>query len=194
MANIDTSKIENFDTLSPEDQVKALLGVEIPDEVDMSAWVPKKTFDAKASEAAELGRKLKSKMTDDEKAAAEKEAERLAREQEYADLKTKYDEAVKRETIADFHAKLHDLGYEAKLAEETAVALVNGDMEKFFKNAAKYKDALEKKIKEDLMNGTPKPGGSGGVEKVMTKEDIFKITDPVERQDAIAANIGLFGG
>ena len=36
MPNIDTSTIEGFDAMSAEDQVKALLGLDIPEKVDLS--------------------------------------------------------------------------------------------------------------------------------------------------------------
>lgn len=195
MANhIDTSTIENFDGMTPEEQVQALLGVEIPEVVDMSAWVPKKTFDAKASEAAELGRKLKSKMSDDEKDAAEKEAAKLAAEQELAAVKAERDQLIKDKQIAEYKARYLALGYDEKLAEDTANALSDGDAERVFKNSQKHQEAYAKKIEKELMDGTPKPGGNGAGDKPMTKEEIFNIKDPVERQEAIAANMGLFGG
>lgn len=195
MANhIDTSTIENFDGMTPEEQVQALLGMEIPEAVDMSAWVPKKTFDAKASEAAELGRKLKSKMSDDEKADAEKEAERIAKDQELAAVKAENAQLKKNAQIAEYKARYLALGYDEKLADDTANALAEGDAERVFKNSQKHQEAYAKKIEKELMDGTPKPGGSGASDKPMTKEEIFNIKDPVARQDAIAANIGLFGG
>ena len=77
-----------------------------------------------------------------------------------------------------------------KLADETAIALANGDFEKVFANQSKHQQAVEKKIREEVLNDTPKPTGGSG--KKMTVEDILKIIDPVERQAAIAENIDLF--
>lgn len=150
MANIDTSTIENFDSMTPEEQVKALLGVEIPDPVDMTKFVSKEVFDKKASEAANLSKQLKenSKSGSELQQALDKIAE-----------------LEKANTIKDYTAKYIGLGYDAALAAETAQAMADGDMAKVFENGEKHRTALEKKIKEDLMNKTPKPGGAGGDDK-----------------------------
>ena len=140
----------------------AVLAAEIPDAVDLTAYVPKSTFDKKASEAADLSKKLKGKMSEDELAQAEREKAQAENDQRYADLEDKYNALVKKSTIAEYTAKFVAQGYDAALAEDTAKAMADGDMEKVFSNGEKYKAALEKKIKADLMSGTPKPGGSGG--------------------------------
>ena len=57
------------------------------------------------------------------------------------------------------------MGYDKDLAAETAKAMAEGNMAKVFENGEKHKDALEKKIREDLINKTPKPDGAGGVKK-----------------------------
>ena len=70
---IDTSKIPNFDAL-PQEAREAITGMEFADPVDMSKYVEKAVFDRKASAAADLSKQLKSKMTEDEAAAAERTA------------------------------------------------------------------------------------------------------------------------
>ena len=40
--------------------------------------------------------------------------------------------------------------------------------------AVKQKEAIEKKVKEDLINNTPKPNGGDG-NKTMTKDEFFKL-------------------
>ena len=61
---VDTSKINGFDALD-ENAKKALAGleVEVP-EPDYTGYVKKEVFDKKASEAADLSKQLKSKMTE----------------------------------------------------------------------------------------------------------------------------------
>ena len=66
MANINVSSIEGFDGMTAEQKVEALLKFNIPDEVDLTKFVEKSVFDKKASEAAELSKQLKAKMTEDE--------------------------------------------------------------------------------------------------------------------------------
>ena len=69
MANIDTSTIEGFDGMTADEKVTALLGLQIPDPVDLSGYVKKDVFDAKATEAASLAKQLKTKTTEAETAA-----------------------------------------------------------------------------------------------------------------------------
>lgn len=162
MPNIDTSHIEGFEGMTAEQKVDALLKLEIPEAVDLSGYVKKSVFDSKASEAAELSKKLKGKMSEDELAEAERQRIQAENDQKYNDLESKYNELVKKSTISEYTAKYIALGYDKDLAESTAKAMADGDMKTVFENGEKHKMALEKKIKEDLMNNTPKPGGSGG--------------------------------
>lgn len=148
MAVIDTAQISGFSEMTAEQKLDALMKFEIPEQVDMSKFVSKETFDKKASEAASLSKQLKEKSSDGE----------------VQQLKDKIAELEKSNTIKDYTEKYRNLGYEASLAAETAKAIAEGDMETVFKNGEKHRAALEQKIKEDLMNKTPKPGGSGGDE------------------------------
>ena len=162
MAKIDTSTIEGFDGMSAEQKLAAVLGLDIPDKMDQSKFVSKELFDKKAAEAAEANRKLREKMTDDEKAQAVKEAAEAAAKAQIEDLQKRLDEVTKKSTIADYVAKYIAQGYEEALAKSTAEAIVNNDMETVFKNQETYKAALEAKIKADLMKNDPKPGGGSG--------------------------------
>lgn len=59
--------------------------------------------------------------------------------------------------------------------------------------AAEFEKAVNARVKEALKNKTPKGGSSssaGG--KGMTKEEIMKIKDPIERQKQIALNPDAF--
>lgn len=84
MATIDTSTIEGFDGMTADEKVTALLGLQIPDAVDMTGFVRKDVFDAKATEAANLTKQLRTKTSDAETAstalaAAQAELETLKR-------------------------------------------------------------------------------------------------------------------
>lgn len=68
MATIDTSKIEGFDSMTSDEKVTALLGLQIPDAVDLSGYVAKSVFDTKATEAANLSKQLEAKITEAETA------------------------------------------------------------------------------------------------------------------------------
>lgn len=68
MATIDTSTIEGFDGMTADEKVTALLGIQIPDAVDLSGYVAKSVFDTKATEAANLAKRLKAKTAEAETA------------------------------------------------------------------------------------------------------------------------------
>ena len=80
MARIDVTQIEGYEGMSVEDKLKALEGFDIPDP-DYSGYVKKDLFDKTASELAKAKKELKGKQSEDE----QKEADRLAAEQEMKD-------------------------------------------------------------------------------------------------------------
>lgn len=57
--------------------------------------------------------------------------------------------------------------------------------------AAEFKKAVNAAVKEQLKGKTPRAGSGNGT-KGMTKEEIMKIKNPIERQNAIAANMDAF--
>ena len=61
------------------------------------------------------------------------------------------------------------MGYDEKLAEETAEAMASGEMDKVFANQKKHLDAFEKKVRAEALKNTPKPTPDGDG-KTMTLE------------------------
>lgn len=163
MPHIDVSTIEGYEGMTPEQKVEALLKVEVPEKVDLSGYVSKKVFDDKASEAADLSKRLKEKMTDEEKAKAAQDEAAKEQAKKFADLEAKYAELEKQTVISANKAKFLGMGWSETLAEETAKAMADGDTEKVFANQKKFQEEYEKKLKADLLKETPNPeGGSGG--------------------------------
>lgn len=162
MATIDTTKIEGFDSMTAEQKVQALLGISIPDEVDMSKFVSKASFDKTASDLAEAKRQLKGKMSEDEQAKAAQAEREAADKAALEELQAKLDAANKTIMISTYKSSYMALGYDEKLAQETAEALASGDTAKVFANQGKHKAAMEAKIKADLMMKDPRPGFGGG--------------------------------
>lgn len=145
---ISTESIQGFSDMTAEQKLEALLDMEVPDPVDLSQYVEKKTFDAKASEAASLSKQLKARMTDDEAAKAQEAAERQA-------LQEKYDALLKETTIAKHTAKYLALGYDEGLAKKTAEALFDGDMDKVFENQAAFTASREAAIRAESVKNMP---------------------------------------
>lgn len=153
MPNIDTSTIEGFDAMSAEDQVKVLLGLDIPEKVDLSGYVKKELLDKTASDLAAAKRSLKEKMTSEEAAKAQSD-------EAMKELQDKYNELLKKTSIAENTAKYLEVGYSPELAKSTAEAIFNGDMDAVLENQKKYNAECEKRFKENIERGLHPNGGS----------------------------------
>ena len=148
--------------MTVEEIETALASIELP--TDNSAEIErlKNALSKSNSEAADFKKQLREKMTADEIKAKE-DAEKQEK------LQNDYDALVKKVTISENKAKLLALGYEDKLANETAEAMANGELDKVFANQKKHLEAVEKKIRQDILKDTPKPdGGNSGA--TITKE------------------------
>ena len=173
MAKVDITKIEGYEGMTTEEKIKALEAYEIEDvQPDYSGYVKKDVFDKTASELAGVKKQLKEKMTDDE-AAKQKEQE------EREELQSKYEKLLHDSEVSKNKAKLLALGYEEKLADDTAEAMVTGDLEKVMANQKKHLEAVEKKVRAEALKDTPKPTGDGD-SKTMTLEKLRGMT-PSER-------------
>lgn len=113
------------------------------------------------SEAADYKKQLRTKQTDDEAAAAAQKEEHDRLVQENADLKRSM-------ALSERKAKLLAMGYDESLADETAAAMVDGDMNKVMANQSKYLEVQKKNIQADAMRKTPRPSagddGNGSVD------------------------------
>lgn len=173
MAKVDITKIEGYEGMTPEEKIKALEAYEIEDvQPDYSGYVKKDVFDKTASELAGVKKQLKEKMTDDEAAKQKEQDER-------EELQSKYEKLLHDSEVSKNKAKLLALGYEEKLADDTAEAMVTGDLEKVMANQKKHLEAVEKKVRAEALKDTPKPTGDGD-SKTMTLEKLRGMT-PSER-------------
>ena len=184
MANIDTSKIEGYEEMTPEDKVKALESFNLPDP-DYSGYIKKDTFDKTASELAQVKKDLKARMTEEE-VKAQAAAEELEKYKTEA-------EALRREkNIANNKAQFVSAGYDEALAQETAEALEKGDFATVFKNQKTVIENVKKIAKGEAMASTPAPAGKadeGG--KTITKEQFNKMSF-AERQALYESNRELY--
>jgi hypothetical protein len=154
--------------MTVEEIEAALASVEFP--ADQSAEIERlKTALSKSnSENAEWKKKHREALTEEERKA-----------QETADLIKKLQEenaTLTRESNVSKHkARFLGMGYEEALANDAAVAMVDGDMEKLFSCQTKHQEALEKKIRADVLKGTPKPVPDKG-DGALTREQIAKMS------------------
>ena len=113
------------------------------------------------SEAAGYKKDLRAKMS-------EAEATEATRKEEWDKIVKENAELNRKIALSEKKASLLGIGYDEKLAEETATAMVDGDMEKVIANQGKFLEAQKKNIIADAMKGTPRPGAGaeegGGID------------------------------
>ena len=164
---IDTTKIQGYDTMSAEEKLSALEDYEIA-EPDYSGYVKKEVFDKTASELASTKKQLKSKLTQDEQ-------DKLKEQKDREELEEKYNKLLHESEVSKFKAKYLAMGYDEKLAEETAEAYASGDTETVFNNQRKALDAIAKKARAESLKDTPRPTGDNN-SKPISKEDFRKMS------------------
>ena len=159
--------------MTEEEISKALEGIELGNEAELNRL--KAALSKSNSEAADYKKKLREKQTDDEaKAAADKEA---------FDKMVEENNNLKRSiAIAEKKAKLLGMGYEEKMADETAVAMIDGDMDKVLSNQSVYLEAQKKAIEANHMRKTPRP--ATGAEEGGTDYD--KLIETARANGSIA--------
>ena len=159
MAKIDTTQIEGYAEMTAEQKLAALEKMDIPEKVDLTGYVKKSVFDAKASEAAAASRELKSlkaaNLTEEQKlqqAREEFEKEKLSFTKERNATKIKgifgaaglKEEAYAALPISDF------------TDEKVALAFANSIVTMLSASQA----AGEKAARQSLLGGDPPVSGS----------------------------------
>ena len=138
-----------------DDVSEALKGIELPKDQSGEIEKLRQSLSKSNSEAKEW--KDKFRATQDEASRkAEEEAENSKKLQE------ELENLKKERTIAGYKASYLGLGYSEKDADEIAAALAGGDTAKVLDVQKRHQEALEEKIKKDLLKGTPRPGGKDG--------------------------------
>lgn len=166
---IDTTKIPNFDTL-PDEVKSAITGMEL--NPDLSRYVEKTVFDRKASEASELSKKLREKMSEDEQKKADND-------KAFEDMKAELEKLRRNNTIADYKAEYLTMGYDEKLAGETAEALADGKYETVFAIQKKHIEMLKKAASAERIADNPVPpaGADAPINYSKLIEDASSIGD-----------------
>lgn len=140
--------------------------------------------------------KEKQKSSEAERLAAMSESEKMnarikALEDENAAMKAA---AAKNEMASQVRSLLTDKGI--VIASDVIIeSLIGADAEKTQDAvnafAAEFEKAVNARVKDAMKNKTPK-GGTAAGSKSMTKDEIMKIKNPIERQKMIAAHPEAF--
>jgi hypothetical protein len=177
MAKIDVTKIEGYENMTPEEKLAALEAFEYED--NASELERYKNAASKAnSEASEWKKKHNALLTAEDKEKQEKD-------EELTNLRTEIAELKKKDAVSTYKAKFLGLGYEETLAEDTANALAEGDMDKVFANQKKHNESREKTIKADLLKKTPTPPAGGGGD-TMTLDKLKKMSSQERYEYSVA--------
>lgn len=164
----DFTKLDGYKPEMSAEEKLALLDKYEPPKPDLTGYIDKKLFDKTASELAEWKKKHNALLSEEERKEAERLEAQQAIEKELAELR-------KDKAVSESKAKFLGLGYDEKLAAETAKALADGDMEKVFANQAIHLENVKKAAAAAALANDPKPpaGGGGGAE--ITKEQFDEM-------------------
>jgi hypothetical protein len=161
------------DDLTVEEIIELMSKVEppketitVPDNAEAMKW--KASFDKASSELAAVKKQLNARLSEDE----QKEAERASKEQA---MQEQLDALKRDKTLSDTKSKYIALGYEEKLAEDTAKAFADGDMDLVFKNQKIHLVAVEKAAAEKALDDTPPPHGGQKGKQTVTKEQFANM-------------------
>lgn len=176
MAQIDTSGIENFDSMTADEKVTALLAFQYDDgaeklkalEADVAKW--KASSDKASSEAAGYKKQLNATKTEDELKRQESEETLNALKAELAEFK-------QREQISTAKAAFLGGGFDDANATDAANAFIAGDIEKMSAALKKFRESIEVSTKSKLMGSNPKPESGAK-------------TDDDGKDDSIAVQLG----
>lgn len=172
-------RIDGYAEMSTEDKLKALEAMELED--NSSEIERLKNAVSKAnSESAEWKRKHNALLSAEEQQKQEQAESLAAMQQELETLR-------KEKTVAKYTADYVKLGFDEKLAEETAKALADGDMVKVFANQSKANEALVKKTIADKLKDTPRGVGGQTGGGAITKEKFLSMGTK-EQQEFIQNN------
>ena len=150
MAKIDVSTIEGYAEMTPEQKVAALESYSVPDP-DYTGYVKKDVLDKAAHEAAEWKKKHNALLSEDERKQAEQDEKNEKIMKELDDLR-------RDKKISSYKASILGVGgFDAELADETAKALADGNMDTVFANMVKAKDASIQEYRADAMKKNQRP-------------------------------------
>lgn len=173
MAKIDVASIAGYADMTAEEKLAALEAYEYDDHsaeiADLGKY--KDATDKATKEAAEYKKQLKA-LQDQQKSGNSKADDTIA------ELQKQVAELTRQNTIASYTAQFTALGYDAELAQATAIATADGDVATVFANQRTFLEAHDKQTKAEILKQTPKPGqgGTGKQAPAMTLEKFRKLS------------------
>lgn len=180
---MDTSKIEGYADMTAEQKLAALEGYE-PEAPDLSGYVKKELLDKASSEAAGFKKQLRERMSAEEQAEVDRQQKQQEMETRYQELEERFNALQKQTTVSQYVTQLTSMGYDDKLAKDTAEAMAAGDAQKVLQNQAKFLEAREKQMKADALKRMSAPKGGG--EETPPESDAVQIARQLGKAKADA--------
>ncbi len=145
------------DGMTLEEVERALSGLSLNDGAELDRL--KNALSKSNAEAAEYKKQLREKQTEQERLEAERVEKDKQRDELLAQLQ-------REKSLSDLKARFLANGFDEALASESAAAFVDNDVEKLFLNQKKHLDAVEQRVKAEVLRNTPEPypGGNPGGE------------------------------
>lgn len=169
--NTETTEVtETPETVEPKEAPKV--------EKKPEKTISKVAFDKVAAELAELKRKERERMTEEE----QKEADRLA-------LEAKVQELEQREKTRLIEVSFVRLGMDDKQANAIAIAILEGDVPAMEAEFKSFIEGVKSSIKSELLDNTPVPERVVGDTDNPPLVDLSKMTYK-EAQEYFAKNPG----
>ena len=150
---IDTSKLEGYANLTPEEKIAFLEGYEFPEEKAES--VPndeitrlKNALSKSNSEAADYRKKWQSTLSEQERLEAE-------RQQRETDMQTQLNALLREKQTSEFEKNFLATGYSPELAKSSATAMVDGNNAQVFADMNTFIAERTKQLQAEALNNQP---------------------------------------
>lgn len=159
------------DGITIEEVGKALEGIELIPKATLENYVPKETYGKATSDAASWKKKYRETLDDATRKQQEAEEHQKTIEEQLAAYKRNSD-------ISNLKSKFLSIGYDAELAEKSAIAQVDGNTDVLFKNMQIHEQQLKEAFKDTVQNNTPAPPvGGNATPAAVTAETA--VNDPL---------------
>lgn len=145
----------------------------------------KKALDKALKEKGDLTKKYRETLTEQQRVDMEKQEQ----DEEHRAYVMELEEFKKK---AEAKERYMMQGMTADVATKAAEAEVSGDMAALSEIQRQHTESVLKEAKSEWQKSIPQAQFGTGEYSSMTKEEILKISNPQERQRAIAQNLNLF--
>lgn len=179
MAKIDTSTIQGYAEMTPEQKIAALEALEMPDAPDMTKFVAKGDYDKLKTASDNNASEAKSWKDKYNSTLSEAERQKQAAEEAQKATNDRLAELERKDKISTAKDQYIASGFESALALATAEAEVDGKMDVVRANIAKHIENTRAADKDKNMKGTPAPpaGGNPNPGSIDYDAEIAKATE-----------------